>query len=146
MFIWTCNISLNDASGMLEYLPRALSNLNQIDNIAPRVSEIYCGVMCTTFAVGIRGREVVETVFEDTVENASERTSSMFGDAHHILDGQLPTEREWDLEEMMCSISGAVEERRMDKNISRENTPVISEDDIDRDNNSCPVIVHECEC
>lgn len=80
-------------------------------------------------AVGIEGREVEETVFEDIKENDSERTSSMYDDAHNTLDGQLPMEREWDLE-----------------NISTERTPVISEDDIDRDGIARPVIVHKCEC
>lgn len=103
--------------------------------------------MCTGkeyIAVGIEGGEM-ETVYEDTVENDSERNLSMHGDVH-ILDSQLPTERKWVLEETMCSISGDVEERRMNKNISKERTPVISEDDVDRGNISYPVNVHECEC
>lgn len=86
-----------------------------------------------------------ETVFEDTVKNASERTSSMYGDAHNILESQLPMEREGDLEETTCSISGDDEKNRMNKNTSIERTPVITEDDIDRAVISCPVIAQECE-
>ncbi|KAK1397505.1 hypothetical protein POM88_007368 [Heracleum sosnowskyi] len=90
--------------------------------------------------VGIEGREVEETVCEDAVENASERTSSKFGDAHHILDNQQPMKRECDLEEMTCSISRDVEEKRMNKNISRERTLAISEHDVNRANISCPFL------
>ncbi|KAL8110432.1 uncharacterized protein LOC141671829 isoform X2 [Apium graveolens] len=90
-------------------------------------------------AVGIERREVEDTVFEDTAENDSERTSSMFAGAYHISDSQLPTGRESVLEETMC-FSGDVEERRMNKNINRERTPVISEDD----GHEFPSIVDHC--
>lgn len=82
-------------------------------------------------SVIIGGREVEETVFEDIKENESKRTSSTgertssTGDAHKTLD----VEGEPDLQ-----------------NISSERTPVISEDDINRDGIACPLIVQKCKC
>ncbi|KAL1831204.1 hypothetical protein ACET3Z_000855 [Daucus carota] len=79
-------------------------------------------------SVIIGGREVEETVFEDIKENESKRTSSTgertssTGDAHKTLD----VEGEPDLQ-----------------NISSERTPVISEDDINRDGIACPLIVQK---
>ncbi|KAK1371334.1 hypothetical protein POM88_037426 [Heracleum sosnowskyi] len=126
-----------------ELKPKDLSSLWSTENV-PRTAEDGNSLYNQGeehIAVGIEGREV-ETVYEDTVENDSQRTLSMYGNAHHILD-KLPMERKWVSEETVCFISGDVEERRMNKNISKERTPVISEDDVDRDYISCPVNVHK---
>ncbi|KAK1401203.1 hypothetical protein POM88_000808 [Heracleum sosnowskyi] len=90
-----------------ELKPKDLSSLWSTENVPRRTAEDGNSLYKQGeehIAVGIEGREV-ETIYEDTIENDSRRTLSMYGDAHQILD-KLPMERKWISEETVCLISG----------------------------------------